>query len=65
MKPAHDTNSGAPKNMPRDIEVHHDPAGTSPNRYANANQAPDADYSQTPDNHTAAEDRLISPETGD
>jgi len=64
MKPQTDTSS-APKNMPRDIMEHKDPAGTSPDRYAAFNDTKSNDYSQKPDNHTAAEDRMINPERGE
>jgi len=65
MEPENNTGTGAPKNMPRDIMEHKDPAGTSPNRYADVNETKSDDYSQKPDNHTATEDRLISPDRGE
>ncbi len=65
MKPAHNNNTSAPKNMPRDIVEYKDPAGTSPDRYADVNETRSTDYSKKPDNHTATEDRLISPDRGE
>jgi hypothetical protein len=59
------TNGDVPKNTPRDIMEHEDPAGTSPNRHATDSKSPGADYSQKPDNHTATADVMIESNRGE
>jgi len=56
MEPTDTNNSEAPKNMPRDIMKHHDPAGTSPNRYAGIDEKPATDYHQKDGESTEVED---------
>jgi hypothetical protein len=64
MKPAHTPYK--PKNTPRYLQHESDPAGTSPYRYAGGTKAEsNNDYSRQPDNHPAANERLIEPNRGE
>ncbi len=60
MKTAH-----TPKNTARHLPDSKDPSGTSPHRYSIGTETTNSGYDQQPDNHPAADERMIEPKRGE